>query len=241
MTLYTCEFYRFIHVVTHQHEFCISTQKVQHLYEIVFELLPLEQSKKTLNQHEHPIRVHFINGERIINGEGEAVISKMDHMGFVIFNIRLDGINYIAREDTKYLFPSYPQKLVDGSLRVILANYSDSRSRVGYVENPTVSDVAFLVPLDALSLNALSLNALPFMDASGTFVYQYKMVSKIVAITLNNGSYTEEIVELNTPVTLYQTDNKFTVMVDNATRKAYPIQSVVTVYQMPVYTEILMK
>jgi len=229
MTLYTCEFYRFIRVVTHQHKFCLSTQKVQHLYEIVFELLPLEQSKKTLNKNEHPIRVHFINGERIINcesiinGEGEAVISKMDHMGFVIFNIRLDGINYIAREDTKYLFPSYPQKLVDGSLRICLANTQGS-------------EIVFLEPL-----NALSLNALPFMDASGTFVYQYKMVSKIISVPLNNGSYTEDTVELHTPVTLYQTDNKFTIMVDNATRKAYPIKEFVTVYQMPVYTEFQRK
>ena len=227
MKLYICEFFRFIHNVKHQ-------------YEIVFEILPLENDQN-LDKNQHPIRVHIINGERIINGDAVAVVAKWDYIGFTLFNILWKGVNYVTGYDAQYWFPSYPQDLADGSLRVHLANYSDSRSRVRDVENSKGSDVVFLTPLDALSLDALSLNALPFMDASGTFVYQYTMVSKIVTIPRNDGSYKDDIVfpELNTPVTLYQTDNKFEVMVDNSTRKAHPIADFITFYEMPVYSELL--
>jgi hypothetical protein len=198
-----------------------------HRYEFVFELLPLEPGRKLLND-EHLIRVHLIKEERIINGEriidvkrlvnGKAIatVAKSDDMGFFLYGIRLNGVSYLAEYKTiLYWFPSYPQTHVDGSLRVYLARENGS-------------ETVLLEPLDALS----------FMDASGTFVYQYKMVSKNVKVMWYDGSCKEELVfkELNTPVTLYQTDNKFTLMVDNKTMKEHPIKKVVTYYQMPVYT-----
>ena len=215
MTLYTCELLRIIDEVKHQNsEFSQTMHSVTHRYVFVFELLSLKQNQK-LNKNEHPIRVHLINGKIIVNGYAVAFASEWHYMGFTLYSILLNGIIYITYK-SNYWFPSYPQKLVDGSLRVCLAKTKDT-------------DIVFLTPL----------NVLPSMDVSGTFVYQYKMVSILVEVPRNDESYKNDYVfpELDRPVTLYQSDNKFNVLVDNLTMEAYCITDVMTFYEMPIYIE----
>jgi hypothetical protein len=70
-------------------------------------------------------------------------------------------------------------------------------------------EIVFLTPLDTL----------PFMDATGTFAYQYTMVSKMNMLTPKGHVFPE----LNVPVTLYQTGDKFRMMQDNTTMVRYKI------------------
>ena len=175
-------------------EFYNHDNKVKRLYEIAFEILPFVQGKYRPN--EHPILVHTINGTPIANGCAVAFTLEWDYMGTVLFSILLNRISYVA--NVEYWFPSgnRPTGLVDGSIRVHTTDTNDM-------------EIVFLTPLDTL----------PFMDATGTFVYQYTMVSKMNMLTPSG----TVLPELNTPVTLYQTGEKFRILQDNTTMMQYKI------------------
>jgi hypothetical protein len=179
-------------------EFYNHDNKVKRLYEIAFEILPREQGK-SLEKDKHPILVHTINGTPIANGYAVAFTLKWDYMGTVLFSILLNRISYVAGSgDAQYWFPSgnRPARLVDGSIRVHTTDTNDM-------------EIVFLTPLDTL----------PFMDATGTFVYQYTMISKMNMLTPSG----TVLPELNTPMTLYQTGEKFRILQDNTTMMQYKI------------------
>jgi len=239
--IYTCELYNY-------------DDKVKRLYEIAFEILPLNQGKsftplKNLNEtpkgvpsrtsmatlpinelkkayivdacpilnlhrckpDECPIRVHTINGKKITNGYAVAVKVKYEYMGTVLFSILLNRVHYVSGlGNVEYWFPlcERPAVLVDGSIRIHTTDIKDM-------------EIVFLVPTDSL----------PFMDATGTFAYQYTMVSKMNMLTPKGHVFPK----LNTPVTLYQTGDKFRMMQDNTTMVKYKIEGVTIFREMPVF------
>ena len=168
---------------------------VERSYEIAFEILPHEQGK-SLEKDKHLILVHTINGTSITNGYAVAFTLKWDYMGTALFSILLNRVYYLA--NVQYWFPlcERPAGLVDGSIRV---HTTDTRDM----------EIVFLVPTDKL----------PFMDATGTFIYQYIMVSKMNMITPKGFVFPK----LNIPVTLFQTGDKFRMMLDNTTMMQYKI------------------
>ena len=205
--IYTCEFYN--------HD----NNRVKHLYEIAFEILPREQGK-SLEKDKHPILVHTINRKKILNGYALAFTLKWDYMGTALFSILLNRISYVAGSgDAQYWFPSGNRltELVDGSIRVHTTDTKDM-------------EIVFLTPLDTL----------PFMDTTGTFVYQYTMVSKMVTIQPKGESskYKLEFPVLNRQVTLFQTGDKFRMMLDNTTMVKYKIEGCTTFREMP-FNDIL--
>jgi hypothetical protein len=190
-------------------EFYNHDNRVKRLYEIAFEILPCVQGK--YRPDEHPIRVHTINGTPIANGYAVAVKSKCEYMGTVLFSILLNRVSYVAGiGDIQYWFPLCERQaeLVDGSIRVHTTDTKDM-------------EIVFLTPLDTL----------PFMDATGTFVYQYTMVSQMNMLTPKGHVFPE----LNTPMTLYQSGDKFRIMQDNTTMVKYKIEGVTTFREMPFY------
>ena len=183
--------------------------RVKRLYEIVFEILPRDQGKYRPN--EHPILVHTVNGEKITNGRAKAVKIKYDYMGTTLFNIFLNRVSYVAGVgDIQYWFPlcERPAGLVDGSMRVHTTDTIDM-------------EIVFLVPTDKL----------PFMEATGAFMYQYTMVSRMNILTPSG----TVLPELNTPVTLFQFGEKFKILQDNTTMMQYKIEGVTIFHEMPVY------
>jgi len=191
-------------------EFYNYDYKVKHLYEIAFEILPREQGRSNalLKPDECPIRVHTINGAPIANGHAVAIKIKYEYMGTVLFSILLNRVSYVST--VQYWFPlcERPAELVDGSIRVHTTDTKDM-------------EIVFLTPLDTL----------PFMDATGTFAYQYKMVSKMNMLTPKGHVFPK----LNTPMTLYQSGDKFQMMQDNKTMAKYKIEGVTTFREMPFY------
>lgn len=181
--------------------------RVKRIYEIAFEILPRDQGKYRPN--EHPILVHTVNGEKITNGRAVAVKRKYDYMGTTLFNIFLNRVSYVADVgDIEYWFPlcERPAGLVDGSIRVHTTDIRDM-------------EIVFLVPTDKL----------PFMEATGAFMYQYTMVSRMNILTPSG----TVLPELNTPVTLFQIGEKFKILQDNTTMMQYKIEGVTVFHEMP--------
>ena len=185
-------------------EFYNHDYKVKRLYEIAFEILPFVQGK--YRHDECPILVHTVNGTPITNGRAMAVKIKYDYMGTSLFNILLNRVYYVA--NVQYWFPlcERPARLVDGSIRV---HTTDTRDM----------EIVFLVPT----------NKLPFMEATGAFMYQYTMVSRMNMLTPSG----TVLPELNTPVTLYQIGEKFKILQDNTTMIQYKIEGVTVFHEMP--------
>jgi len=178
--------------------------RVKRLYEIAFEILPHDQGKYRPN--EHPILVHTVNGEKITNGRGRALKIKYDYMGTSLFNILLNRVSYVAT--VEYWFPlcERPAGLVNGSIRVHTTDTIDM-------------EIVFLAPTDKL----------PFMEATGAFMYQYTMVSRMNMLTPSG----TVLPELNTPVTLFQIGEKFKILQDNTTMIQYKIEGVTVFHEMP--------
>jgi hypothetical protein len=169
--------------------------------------LPCVQGK--YRPDEHPILVHTVNGEKITNGRAVALKIKYDYMGTTLFNILLNRVYYVAGGgDIQYWFPlcKRPEGLVDGSIRVHTTDIRDM-------------EIVFLVPTDTL----------PFMEATGAFMYQYTMVSRMNILTPSG----TVLPELNTPVTLYQIGEKFKILQDNTTMRQYKIEGVTVFREIP--------
>ena len=199
-------------------------------YDFVFEILPT----LTLNKNEVPIRivknaalargVQGFTGEISLapltqqresrksnisiressdvggnkeTGNAVAYVFEWEYGGTTLTSIHFNGKTYHPDVYTNYWFPfplvEKPEELVDGSMRVY--------SNMGTV---------FLTPLDTM----------PFMDANGTFYYEYRVVSNEVK--------TNHPIE----VILFQIGNDYKLMVDKTTRIAYSIDRVFTFREM---------
>ena len=128
---------------------------------------------------------------------------QLEYGGTVLIAIEYEGESYFPEDGIYYWFPplsfsskekTRPKKLTDGSIRIQL-------------QNTTEIDSIYASPLYSI----------PFMDLTGAFRYEY------IAVAYTKKT-TGECQSFRMPITMVETNDKFTTMIDNASRIAYSIE-----------------